>query len=606
MEVERHSSPVPPVPEDESERLDELYRLQLLDAASNRRFDHYTSLVAEIFQFPVVLVSFVDKDREWFKSAVGIEQREVRRDISFCAHAIGYQDVMVVPDASRDPRFASNPLVSGPPYIRFYAGAVLHSPRNKALGALCVLDYKPRNFDEADRQRLRKFADLLESEVRSCYQYDRLRERLEYAAYFDSLTWLPNRRLLMDRLHKMLQTAAQQGDELAVLAFHVPHLRLINQSFGAESTNRLLDQVGDRLIACCPPNGTVCHLQADEFILALPGSADDILALAARAHNLLAGPFRLSGEDHYLNVRFGTSHFPDDGSSPAELVEQASTAALAWTGHAGPAFYHQGKAAGTAELDVRLQSNLRRALEEELYHFVYQPIVNIRSGLPAYAEALMRWDDAELAELDSMQVMAIAETAGLVHRLGNAVQQAILRQRQLWQKAVKAEIPLSFNVSAPELNSPGFGRKLLRDFQNHEVDPATMTVEVTEYSMVADSSAVADNIQTLRLAGVQINVDDFGTGYSALGYLNRLAVSGIKIDRSFIERIPFSRRQATLTLTILSMADALELSTVAEGVETQEQFDFLARTNCRYAQGFFLSPPVEADLLPRLWGHQLV
>lgn len=605
MELEQHREPKPPVFEDEGERLDELRRLQLLDAASSRRFDHYTSLVAELFQFPVVLVSFVDKDIEWFKSAVGINEREIRRDISFCAHALGYEDVMVVPDARQDVRFAHNPLVTGPPYIRFYAGAVVRSPRNQPLGALCVLDYTPREFDATRRSQLRKFGDLLENEIRTCYQLDRLRDSLEHAAYFDSLTWLPNRRLLLDRLQKMLGSIGEHS-ELAVLAFSIPHLRLINQTFGTESTNNLLSQMGDRLIACCPPSGTVCHPQADEFILAFPGAPDDILSFAARVHSLLSEPFRLEGEDHYLNIRIGGSNFPKDGSSAAELVERASMAVgLAGRDWQQGLRYYSEQDSDSAEQNLRLQSLLRRALDEGRYHFVYQPIVSIRERTPVYAEALMRWDEPLLAQLDNTTLMALAETSGLAAAIGFASQREALQQHQQWRQDCGLEIPLSINVSALELNRPDYAHDLLQTLDRYKMEASALGIEVTEYSMVADNPAVADNIKTLRLAEIQVNVDDFGTGYSALGYLSRLAVSGIKIDRSFIENLPFSRRQAALTLTILSMADALDLSTVAEGVETREQLDFLARTNCRYAQGRFLSAPVEPDLLPRLWGHPL-
>lgn len=606
MESERETPSSPPVPDNEGERLDELRRLRIMDTASNRRFDHYTSLVAELFQFPVVLVSFVDQDREWFKSAVGIETREIKRDISFCAHAICQKDVMVVADARQDPRFANNPLVTGPPYIRFYAGAVVRSPHNQPLGALCALDYQPRQLDEATLRHLRQFGDLLESEINSCYQRDRLRESLEYAAYFDPLTWLPNRRLLMSRLQKMLQTASEKGEGLAVLAFRFPHLRLINQSFGSAPTGKLLSQVGDRLIACCPPSGTVCHLQADEFVLALPGSSDQVLAFAARVHNLLAEPFRLGGEDHYLNVRIGASNFPQDGSSAAELVEQAFMA-LGLPGHGWRTGlrHYSARDSQTAERDLRLESALHKALDEGRYHFLYQPVVSIRERTPVYAEALIRWDDPELASIDAMELIRLAETSGLVVEIGRASRPALLAQRQLWQEKFGLEIPLSLNVSALELNDVRFAGELLHQFHQHQVDPATMAIEITEYSLVADKGAVADNINTLRLAETKINVDDFGTGYSALGYLSRLAVSGIKIDRSFIEALPHSRRQAALALTILNMADALDLTTVAEGVETREQFDFLARTNCRYAQGFFFSEPVKADALPPLWRQQL-
>jgi diguanylate cyclase (GGDEF)-like protein len=175
---------------------------------------------------------------------------------------------MVVPDALEDARFAGNPLVTGHPYIRFYAGTVVHGPGGQPLGTLCVIDHQPRDFDERQNQRLRQFADLIEQEIAHSHDLERLRSAVEFSAYRDPLTHLPNRRLLVDRLDRLIELAESQGRQVAVLLFNVAGLRLINQSFGTETGDELLRQMGERLCRHCPPGGTVARLQADELVLA--------------------------------------------------------------------------------------------------------------------------------------------------------------------------------------------------------------------------------------------------------------------------------------------------------------------------------------------------
>lgn len=260
----------PRMPANEEQRLDELYQLNILDTAAEIRFDRYTSLVADIFDFPVVLVSLIDRERQWFKSAVGWGVKECPRDISFCGHTINDQGVMVVPDARKDKRFADNPLVKGEPHIRFYAGAVVHSPGGLPLGTLCLIDLQPREFTEKQCTRLLQFSALLESEIKHNSDLEALRSSVEFSAFYDPLTRLPNRRLLTDRINKLIEISEAERHQLGVLLFNVASLRRFNQSLGTEAGDQLLQQVADRLRSCCPTGGTVARLQADEFVLVVP------------------------------------------------------------------------------------------------------------------------------------------------------------------------------------------------------------------------------------------------------------------------------------------------------------------------------------------------
>lgn len=601
---------VPEVPANEEERLQELHSLKLLDTASEVRFDRYTSLVADIFGFPIVLVTFIDSNRQWFKSSCGLNFRETSRDISFCAHAISRHGVMVIPDTHADAAFAGNPLVTGPPYIRFYAGAVVHGPRGQALGTLCTIDHQPRQFNDKQCEQLRQFADLVENEIRHTYDLDILRAAVEFSAYYDSLTRLPNRRLLTDRLAKLIELAESDERQVAVLLFNISELRLINQSLGTDSGNEFLVQVGERLRSCCPLGGTVARLQADEFIMAFSTDSDahdQIDAVTGEANSALHQSFYSNDGEHYLRVKIGGSVFPEHGATPAALIERAS-AAIRFTTTTGPGnvrFFSQTESVSISER-MTVESHLRGALDKRLFDLVYQPIVSLRDGSVANVEALLRWHDPELGDVSPEQFIPIAEQTGLIMDIGKWVQDEVYRQLALWTAAGDWNVPVAINVAAAELLQPAFARHLLDQLEANRISPSLLAVEVTEYSLVSDNPLVRWNLNLLNEASVRINIDDFGTGYSSLAYLRDMPITNLKIDRSFIGGLPENKHEVTLTQTILSMADTLGLGTIAEGVETRGQLEFLANTHCRYVQGFLISKPVAAGKIPPLRGRTLI
>lgn len=268
----------PEIPADEKERSEELYRLHVLDAASDLRFDRYTSLVATIFDFPIVTVTFIDTELQWFKSSCGLDISQTSRDASFCAHTINEQDgIIVVPDTHRDPRFSGNPLVVGPPYVRFYAGAVVRGPDCHALGALCTIDRLPRDFSYHQCIQLRQFADLVENEINHHYDLATLRTSIQLYACYDPVTRLPNRHLLTICLGKLLDVATKTGGDVAVVILHLPDLYLLKQSLRSSTVEGMLVALADRLRTCCPTGGSAARLESDEFALAF-ASFDEALA----------------------------------------------------------------------------------------------------------------------------------------------------------------------------------------------------------------------------------------------------------------------------------------------------------------------------------------
>lgn len=594
----------------EKERLEELYSLGLLDTASELRFDRYTSLVAELFGFPIVLVTFVDRNRQWFKSSRGLDIKETSRDISFCAHTIQQEGVMVVADTHKDARFAQNPLVTGPPYIRFYAGAVVHGPAGRPIGSLCTIDHVRRELSARKQVLLRQFAELVENELRHAHDLDVLRASVEYSAYYDALTGLPNRRLLLDRLNKLLESASSEKRQVAVLVFNIVELRLVNQSLGSDVGDAMLKQVGERLGSCCPLGGTVARLQADEFVMVFATGAtgkapiDDV---AIKTRNALDKHFFSRHGERYLQVRMGCSVFPLHGATPAALLEQASAAVRfdEESPGSGIRYFSRADSLGIANR-LQIESQLQRAMEHLDFHLVYQPIISLGDGKTVCVEALIRWRDSVLGEVSPECFIPVAEQMGLIQPLGRWVQQEVCRQLSQWAAAGINDIAVAINIAAPELLQPDFASVLLEHMHSNGVTPQQLHLEMTERLLINESETAKANLNKLHAAHIRVNIDDFGTGYSSLAYLRRLHIGSLKIDRSFIHGVPTDRHDVTLTNTILGMADALSLDTVAEGIETQSQLDFLRQTHCGFGQGFFISRPVTAKAVPALWGRALV
>lgn len=606
--VESIAYTIPKIPADEKERLAELHNLGLLDTAAEARFDHYTGLIADIFNFPIVLVSLVDEHRQWFKSAWGLAARETPRDISFCAHAINQRGVFVVPDTHQDPRFAQNPLVTSDPGIRFYAGVVVHGPAGYPIGTLCVLDRKLREFSAKDRELLGRFAALVEREFKHIHELKQFRASLELHAHCDPLTALPNRRHLLNQL-KSLTTDPSQ--EVAVLLFNVSSQRLINQSYGKDAGDHLLVQIAQRLNQCCPLAGTVARLQADEFVMTfpLPPQADPYLdALLADLRGSLAAPFSIAERAHFVTVKCGVSLFPKDASTPLELIERAASAIRLPRRSGQPLnirFYNTSESVSLADR-MDIASRMRGALEAGAFRLVYQPVISLQDGHMVSLEALIRWHDADLGELAPDQFIPIAEESDLIIAIGRWVLREVCEQLARWNQLGDWHIPVAINISATELMQPGFASQLLQCLNDMQIPHNLLGLEITETSIANDSPLVRKNVETLDNACIRLFIDDFGTGYSSLTYLQRLPVSCVKIDQTFVSGLPGKENDAILTQGIIRIAQGLKLKTVAEGVESQAQLQFLTEAGCDYAQGFMISAPLSPDQAYAQRGQRLL
>lgn len=592
-------------PGTEEERLYDLYALNVLDTSAETRFDRLTRLIADVFRFPIVLISLVDRDREWFKSAFGWDREQVDRDISFCAHTIESTDgVLLVPDTRLDPRFARNPLVTGEPGIRFYAGVVVYGPAGHPVGTLCVIDRISRTFDEQALSQLRQFAELVQHELHHVRELRRLRAAIEFSVFYDPLTRLPNRRLLGERLQHLIELSQRDGRKVVVLLFNIEGLRLINESHGTATGDRILVELAARLRDGCPPGGTAARLEADECALILPAPGRDtgcIDTLAEQIRAALERPFIVDAREHYLNIRIGGSVFPDHGTTPRRLLERAAAAVRVPSDgvHRPVRFVSQADSADISRR-IAVESRLRRATERQDFLLHYQPITSLsNNGIVSY-EALLRWHDDELGEMAPASFIAVAEQTGMIVPIGRWVVEECCRQLAAWRRAGVAVRPVAVNVEAVQLQDPRFATMVLDNLEAVGTLPELLHLEITELSLVSHGDQVAGNMRALSDARISIYVDDFGTGYASLDYLRRMPIAGLKIDRSFVGGLPDDSQDVTLTRSMIGMARSLGLQTVAEGVETWSQYQFLREAGCALVQGYLLARPMPADAVGRL------
>lgn len=591
-----------PVPKNERSRLEELHLLEILDTAFEERFDRYTELVASLFQFPICLISLVDEDRQWFKSAHGLEFRETKRDRSFCAHALAQGDTLVIPDASVDPRFADNPLVRGKPYLRFYAGALVHGPHGLPLGTLCLLDHKPRHFGDRDCGHLRQFAALAERELLRHHELRETRHAARQDAYFDALTGLPNRRLLEDRLESLVQLArAQDGAPFVLLHIDIVDFLRVNRSLGREAGDCILRELADRLRGLCPAEGTVARLQADRFAMIAPRTRYEELesrALIFRLARELSRPVYIDEREQFLRLRIGVSVCQGQGDTGAALLERAAGAARSSgdqliTGVS--VHFHDHRMEADLKRRFELETRIRSGIEHRQFHLAYQPVFDISSDRVASLEALVRWREPELGEVPPGEFIPLAEATGLILPLGEWILAEALRQHRQWRDQGIDPPPVHVNLSARELEHPDFIERVTGLLEKNELPGEALSLEITETVLVHDLDANAEKMRVLTQLGVRFYVDDFGKGYSSLQYLRRLPFSALKIDRAFVSQVTENPDDEAITKAVIALARTLGITVIAEGVETREQLEFLKAAGCTLVQGFLLGKPATAD-----------
>jgi len=443
------------------------------------------------------------------------------------------------------------------------------------------------------------YAAHLESRTRKHNeQLEKANAQLEHAATHDSLTGLPNRVLLADRLAQATAQAERYSRGFAVLVVDLDRFKSINDSLGHPAGDDMLKEAALRLSRLLRKADTLARLGGDEFVLVLNeiSGPRDAESVASKVLARLAESFVLSGLDVQISASIGISVFPDDGVDAETLLQ-----------HADAAMYHAKKNGRSsfqffapvmnvfARERLELESGLRRALAQGEFELHYQPKVDVGTGRIDSAEALIRWRHPKRGLIAPSGFIPIAEETGLIVPIGEWVLHEACRQTRAWHQSGMKPLRIAVNLSAEQFKQKSLVTTVRNALAAAELAPTYLELELTESAVMQDAESSIQVLRQLADLGVRISVDDFGTGYSSLSYLRRLPLDKLKIDRSFIREVTASRDDAEIVRVIVSLAHSLHLKVIAEGVETDEQLTFLRGLGCDQYQGFHCSPPVPAD-----------
>jgi diguanylate cyclase (GGDEF)-like protein len=608
----------PRIPLDEAQRLAALHATRLLGSAPEETFDRITRTAARLLDVPIALVSLVDKDRQWFKSRTGLDACETPRDVSFCGHAILADEPLVVPDAASDARFADNPLVTGSPHLRFYAGVQLYSVDRKKIGTLCVIDRKPRQLAAGELDALRDLARMVEQLVyhrQLAMAAQSLSERLDdecqgrehgaapngelaWLVAHDLLTGLPNRQAMLRAIQQSITGWREDGTPALVACINVDRFKRFNELLGHRAGDEILVAIATSLQALLREGDMLARAGSDEFLLLLHArgehpeperALDRIMAAANRAIPTPDGEIALT-------CSIGTTLLPQDGDDADALLNNAVTA------------MRTAKAQGRGQI-VRfnpslrtehgrrftLESHLRRAIAQDELFVQYQPKVDLRSGTLAGFEALVRWRHPEYGVIPPDEFIPIAEETGMIVPIGEWVLHTAVAQLAAWRPDGLPLAPVAVNLSARQFLQSDVIAMVGEQLKQSGLEPTLLELELTESVSMADPERSVVVMRGLGDLGVMLSIDDFGTGYSSFAYLRRLPLDKLKIDKSFVQDMAHSAESSAIVQAIVAMAHRLQLAVIAEGVETADQVAALRKADCDQIQGYYYSKPLAAE-----------
>jgi diguanylate cyclase (GGDEF)-like protein/PAS domain S-box-containing protein len=422
-----------------------------------------------------------------------------------------------------------------------------------------------------------------------------LTQRLAYVAQHDSLTDLPNRALLNDRLTQSLALAQRHHTALALLYLDLDRFKHINDSMGHLIGDQMLQTVALRLTQCVRASDTVSRFGGDEFVILLSELAheQDAAVSADKILRALRLPYVLGEHELHVTASIGIAIHPGDGVVAETLLQNADLA-MYESKHLGRNNYqyYRSDLNSSATQRQTLESGLRHAIELKSMQLRYQPIVNLKTGLVAGVEALLRWQHPSLGLLLPDQFIGVAEESGLIVPIGNWVLREACRQAVAWHAAGLPKIRLAVNISAVELRTKEFLPSVKRCLADTGFDPKCLELELTETYLMQDSSATYRLLAAIKELGVQLALDDFGTGYSSLSYMRRFPINTLKVDRSFVRDLTMDSGDASVVSAIINMGSSMHMRVVAEGVESADQVAFLQDHSCPEAQGYHFSRPL--------------
>jgi diguanylate cyclase (GGDEF)-like protein/PAS domain S-box-containing protein len=423
-------------------------------------------------------------------------------------------------------------------------------------------------------------------------------ERILHAAQHDALTGLPNRALVYEVGNMLISTAQRTGNRLAVLFFDLDRFKPVNDTYGHETGDRMLQEVARRLRGSVRASDLVGRLGGDEFIaiLANIGSDQDLALSATNLLDALRQPYHVGSLELRTSPSIGISIYPGDGDDIDILIRNADAAMYhaKENGRNTYQFFTADIAAGTRRV-FAIEQRLRHGIEQNEFELYYQPVVDTRTRETVGAEALIRWPQADGQVLSPGEFIAAAEASGIINQLGDWVIQEACRQHQKWREQGLPPLRIAVNVSPVQFRARNFFKHVADAVSSSRIDPSCLELEVTESTVMRQVEEAGKTLAGLKELGLHISLDDFGTGYSSLSHLAHLPIDKLKVDQSFIRNIDTDSRSLAITETVIALGKRLGVKVVAEGIESDEAFELLRRCECDLGQGYLVSAPMPAD-----------
>jgi diguanylate cyclase (GGDEF)-like protein len=473
----------------------------------------------------------------------------------------------------------------------------LKALQNGSRGYLLVSELNPRLL-------LTALGVALESH-RMILQLNNARERARHLATHDQLTGLANRSLFHDRLSQAVSAARRGRQKLAVLFMDLDGFKTINDTLGHAVGDGLLRGIARRLGSCLRETDTPARIGGDEFAVLLTNLSNELDAatVARKIVHLLNQPIQFRRQSTAIRSSIGIATFPRDASDPEELLKKSDTAMYHAKEQGGNRFeFYTQDMNAVIQRRVALEDRLRSALEENQFLVHYQPQYDLTRGRIIGAEALLRWQHPELGLVSPSHFLPIAEETGMIVSIGDWILRVACEQNARWNRSGHRGLRVSVNVSSQQFLEAGFADVVRKALEESGLAPVSLELEITESSLLRDVEITVNTLRQLKDLGVRLSIDDFGTGYSALAYLKRLPIDVLKIDQSFVRALTTDPADATITEAIVQLAAGLNLTTIAEGVETLEQLLLLGSYGCSRMQGFLFGKPVPAETFER-WLH---
>ncbi|HXW77249.1 MAG TPA: EAL domain-containing protein [Candidatus Eremiobacteraceae bacterium] len=479
-----------------------------------------------------------------------------------------------------------------------YIGTPVHVA-GKTYGTISFASTEPRDqaFTESEKDFLRLIAQWLGLAI----ERRNVEAELRHNALHDSLTGLPNVRLLHDRLHAAIENAKRTSKPVAVCFLDLDRFKIVNDTLGHRIGDSMLKEVTQRLSSCLRESDTLARLGGDEFVILLPQVENAAAAakVAQRMLETLSQPFVVEGQDLFATASMGVSMYPDDGADPDALIKNADHAMYRAKELGRDTFLMYSSNDEIRRERLALETALRRALKNDELLLHYQPQVDIATGSVIGIEALVRWNHPERGLVPPNDFIPLAEETGLIVPIGGWVIEQACRQVSDWKRMGFPALRVAVNVSARQFRHGSFVDSVTKVLAHFELDPSLLEIELTESATMHASDLELEALQRLKFEGVRLAIDDFGTGYASLSNLKRFPIDAVKIDRSFVRDCLNSTDDAAIVKAVVSMGHALHLQVVAEGVETREQLSFLQLLGCDRAQGFLVGRPASASEVER-------